>query len=357
MPSCEPGHVPPDWTVAAIAAAAPGEERCLQTDAVLPSSDDRGWYLCGGLPVGAGGVWPVPDACPTAPGGVEVALGSQPSMDYRRLDQRRAVVLDCPGRYIARLDGGRVSVVLTDAGPDACRPQVGEPPGLAAPSWRPAMDEESLLPVGERVAPELLSLLPETLRSAWTDDAYGDRDNVIGVLAWEGGPVAFHVGALELVVGQASAWNAAFVNATTSPGFENPGHWDAWDVPVRFRPRLRVARTRGGRPLVLSTWARLRLDAAGGGLTDAIPVRLPEARVCGVAVPAGTQSWLSDAAAPPAARPRCGARPRAAPHGVTFGAGWAVVEWDDVGASAPLEMVGEHMDWNDPGCELRCRAR
>lgn len=353
MPLCEAGHIPPDWTVADHAPRSATRDRCVEVEAPDPSplGLNQRWTLCGGLWATAP-VSRVPDLCPLAPGGLEIGYGPQPSRDYRPAEASRAFVLDCPGRYRARRVGDQVELELVDASPTACGPSPDEAP-LA---WGPDVRRRSLFPLEESF-PEIFSaLLPAPIRAGVvTDvDTWGPAANAeaSGVVAWQTGPVALRVGELDLWLGHEVDWNAIYVAGTA----DQSGAWlDLDDVPVRVEVSRRLARGPRRSTLTLETWARMRLDTTGDALGETIAIRLPEARVCGVRIPAGGLARLSDGPAP-TEMPACLAPPAAPPHDVLFGGDWAALEWHDVAPPAVPPYTGPPDPWRETGCRIVCSA-
>lgn len=286
----------------------------------------------------------MPDICPTAPGGLTLGRGEQPGSDYRFIIPDGSVVLDCPGRYAARLDAGRLVVRLEAVGPDAC-PSGGSlgfgwsSTGLA---MMPLSHVDSAAPM----------LLPPALLGASAADWLVPGGGA-GTLIWKTGPVPAQVGGFDVRLGHDTAWNDMYVTATEDRVYFR-------DVPLRFRPALVTALD--GSALDLGTWAHGWFDAEGGGLESTIPVRLPAAKACGISLVPGQIAALSTAAGPPEYHMACRKRPAAPPDDIVIGPTWVALGWDtvpaDVGpARSSASVAGGWQSDEDSGCELACKVK
>lgn len=341
--SCEVGHVAPDWTPASWAALSPTADRCLRPDASLAKPDKK-VYLCGGLSTAAGGHTPAPFLCPSAPGGLVVGRGEQPGSDYRRVEPDRSVVLDCPGRYAVLAEGSTVSIVLEEAGAGACK-------GLGEVRWGFGSTGAAVMPFSMGGSPNR-ALLPPSLQGASTSDWFGSATEGSGSLVWEGGAVPATVGGFALKMGTDAEWNDVHLRASG-----DMLHFS--DVAIRLQQPL--VTTPAGQPVELGTWARGWFDAEGGGLESTIPIALPEARACGVALAPGGLAALQTEKAAPGWHGACRKKPTTPPELVLIGPTWVALEWELVpeesrSAEAVKAAAAGSSVEVDLGCELVCRV-
>ncbi len=342
--SCEVGHLAPDWRPRDWATTSPVADRCITLDSSLASIGDE-WSFCGGLRPGTGDVLPVPFLCPPAPGGLALGKG-KPYEGSRRWGQEvRSVRLDCPGRYVARADGGVVSVVLEDAGPAACET-------VRTDGWGYASEGLALPPRGGSEPAALSRLPPELQRAPTADWSSGmNPGEGHGMVNWQTGAVSTRIGGYDLRLGPDAAWNDLEVSAS-------PDRLAFDHAAVRIRNSLLT--TPEGEVVEFGTWSEGWFDDSGGGLFDSLAFRLPASRACGVSLEAGTLATLWDLQDPTAPQRTCRKRPTTQPDRVVVGPDWIYLDWDEVPpASRSAVSAAERSSFGeqDYGCEITCKTR
>lgn len=335
-PVCEVGHVAPTWTPADWATLSPTTDRCLSLEPI-PEGPRQRWFLCGGLSGPSNER--VPDLCPAAPGGLTVGRGTPTGGDYPMVTEDGAVRLDCPGRYHVHREADALRVTLEAAGAGACPtgPSTGWGWGSTGGAMVPPSptDWTDLLPPGLRTASRSIDV---SLMGA-------------GTLLWTTGPVEARLGGFDVRLGHDTAWNDLDVTVDGDRVLFR-------GAPLRFHTPLVTGPD--GKALELGTWAHGWFDAAGGGLVSTLPVRLPAARACGLALTPGQRAGLSTKPDPPGIHGACRKAPSTPPDDVVIAPTWVALGWDSVPADVrAAASAGAPTGWQgdvDLGCERVCRA-